>query len=64
MGEIEDLLTVATLVVDRFDDPAAYVAARIGQAERTGDAPAMDKWRRVQDAVRAMLSQRRAGFGG
>jgi len=62
MGEIEDLLTVATLVIDRFDDPETYIAGRIGQAERAGDTPATRKWHRVQEAVRAMLSQR-AGYG-
>ncbi len=57
MGEIEDILTVATLVLDRHADPERYIQARLTAA---GDAQVERKWQRVLDAVRAMLNERRA----
>jgi len=60
MGLVEDLLTVASLILDRESDPQTYVALRIASAQ---DPCVRRKWSRVRDAIEAMLSERHAGGG-
>jgi predicted deacylase len=57
VGEIEDIQTVAYLVLDLHSDAEGYVVARIAQAETDQDLPALRKWLRVLEAVRAMPSE-------
>ena len=64
MGEIEDILTIATLVIDRKRDPESYVRDRLAGAVAANDRSTERKWGRVQDAIRAMLDERRTREGG
>jgi hypothetical protein len=58
VGQLEDILTVACLMLDLYADPESYIAQQIETAERARDAETKLKWLRVDEAVRAMLSER------
>jgi hypothetical protein len=58
MGQHEEILTLAYGVLDTHaDDPGGYIAAKIASAEAAHDSEAVQKWRRVRQAMAPLLRQ-------